>query len=70
MKPIKIVKSLFIIIILLSVCSGNALAQIDSEAVVILDSMSSVITDLESCSFVLKTEYDVYNNRLGLVKTF
>jgi hypothetical protein len=43
-------------------------SQIDSAAVVILDSMSSVVTDLGSCSFTLKTEYDIYSPELGLVK--
>ena len=47
---------------------GNIFAQIDSEAVVILDSMSNVVTDLGSCSFTLKTEFDVYNEDLGNVK--
>src|SRR4030095_16912581 len=47
-------------------CTINA--QIDSAAVVILDSMSNVVTELESCSFMLKTEYDIYNTQLGLIK--
>jgi hypothetical protein len=54
--------------IILTSYSSIAFAQIDSEAVAILDRMSNVITNLESCSFTLKTEYDIYNERLGLVK--
>jgi hypothetical protein len=64
----KLNKIVFISFILLTAFSCNAFSQIDSEAVSILDNMSDKITNLESCSFVLKTEYDIYNNRLGLVK--
>jgi hypothetical protein len=63
-----IFKIFLVNIILLFGSSAVVFAQIDSEAVVILDSMSDVVTDLESCSFTLKTEYDIYNTDLGLVK--
>jgi hypothetical protein len=61
-------KAVLIVFILLTVYTGNTNAQIDSAAVTILDNMSDVVTNLESCSFILKTEYDIYSNRLGLVK--
>ena len=61
-------KAVLITLILLTVYTGNTNAQIDSAAVTILDNMSDVVTNLESCSFVLKTEYDIYSDRLGLVK--
>lgn len=64
----KLKKIVLLSFLLLSAFSGVSFAQIDSAAIVILDSMSSVVTNLESCSFVLKTEYDIYNERLGLVK--
>jgi hypothetical protein len=64
----KLIKVVLISLVFLSVSTRNTFAQIDSEAVVILDKMSDVVTDLESCTFVLKTEYDIYNTRLGLVK--
>lgn len=64
-KSIKIILNVF----LLSVAfSGKSFSQIDSAAVAILDSMSSVVTSLESCSFELRTEYDISNTRFGLVK--
>jgi len=65
---IKLNKAVFISILFIAVFINTVFSQIDSAAVVILDSMSSVVTDLESCSFTLKTEYDIYNADLGLVK--
>jgi len=64
----KFIKVIFISFILLAAYSINTSAQIDSAAIAILDNMSDVVTDLESCSFTLKTEYDMYNIDLGLVK--
>ena len=64
----KLAKIIFAGLILVTACLGNIFAQIDSEAVAILDSMSNVVTSLESCTFTLKTEYDVYSTRLGLIK--
>jgi hypothetical protein len=61
-------KATLLLLVLLSAFTKNTYAQIDSEAVVVLDKMSDVVTGLESCNFVLKTEYDIYNERLGLVK--
>lgn len=55
-------------IIFIAALSVNTYAQIDSAAVAILDTMSSVVTNLESCSFTLKAEYDIYNSDLGLIK--
>jgi hypothetical protein len=59
---------MFISLILLLACTGNTHAQIDSESVGILDKMSDVVTDLESCTFTLKTEYDIFSSSLGLIK--
>ncbi|HTQ65059.1 MAG TPA: DUF2092 domain-containing protein [Puia sp.] len=42
----------------------------DSVAVLILDRMSGVISDMESCSFKLTTEADVMEHPYGLVKKF
>lgn len=63
----KFIKGLFITIILLTAFTNITIAQIDTTAVVILDKMSNVICDLKTCSFKLKTEYDISDNRLGLV---
>ncbi len=60
--------AVFISLTLLLAFTGKTHAQIDSVAVVLLDKMSDVIADLESCTFELKTEYDLFNSRLGLVK--
>ncbi|MCX6162956.1 MAG: DUF2092 domain-containing protein [Ignavibacteriae bacterium] len=65
---VKLTKVLFTCLISLSFYSGISFAQIDTAAIVILDKMSDVVTGLESCSFTLKTEYDIYNIDLGLVK--
>ncbi len=64
----RLIKTKLLSIFMLTALSGISFAQIDSEAVVILDSMSNVVTNLESCSFTLRAEYDIYNDRLGLVK--
>ena len=42
----------------------------DSVALIILDRMSGVISDMESCSFKLNTESDVQEPPYGLVKRF
>src|ERR1700748_1848245 len=42
--------------------------RIDTVAVAILDRMSAVIGDLGSCSFTVKSNYDISNKELGLVK--
>ena len=60
--------SLLFGLILLVTINRVSSAQIDSVAIVLLDSMSDAITVLESCSFTLNTEYDIFNDRLGLVK--
>jgi hypothetical protein len=57
-----------IFFIMLSANSATVFAQIDSVAIAILDSMSDVVTNLESCSFNLKIENDVYDLRLGIVE--
>ena len=45
-------------------------AKIDSTAVILLDRMSDVIGDLESCSFKLNTSYDAPDQDYGLIKQF
>ncbi len=67
MKLIKFIKGFFITILLLTVYTNITIAQIDSTAVVILDKMSNVICNLKTCSFKIKTEYDISDSRLGLV---
>jgi hypothetical protein len=64
----KIITVLLLSIVLISVSSRKASSQIDSEAVAILDTMSNVVTELESCSFTLKIQYDIYSERFGLIK--
>jgi hypothetical protein len=64
----KLIISLFISLVTLSVLSKPAFTQIDSEAVTILDSMSCVVSGLGSCSFTLNTEYDTYSGLLGLIR--
>jgi hypothetical protein len=62
------IKAVLISMVLLAVYTVKTYAQIDTEAVVILDKMSDNVTELGSCSFIIKTEYDIYSSRLGLVK--
>lgn len=62
---IKIIVLAFSIFTILS--SQKATAQYDSLAVSILDSMSDVISDLESCSFKFNTNYDIQNDDFGLI---
>lgn len=42
--------------------------RIDTVAVAILDKMSAVIGDLNSCSVTIKSNYDVTSKHLGLIK--
>src|ERR1700761_2221224 len=42
--------------------------RIDTVAVAILDKMSAVIGDLNSCSVTIKSNYDVVSKELGLIK--
>jgi len=42
--------------------------RIDTVAVAILDRMSAMIGDLGSCSFTVKSNYDVSSKELGLIK--
>ncbi len=61
----------FLYIILVCLVSGRAEAQsskIDTVAVAILDRMSAMIGELNSCSATVKSCYDVSSNELGLVK--
>jgi hypothetical protein len=42
--------------------------RIDTVAVAILDRMSAVIGDLGSCSFTVRSNYDISSKELGLIK--
>ena len=42
--------------------------RVDTMAVAILDRMSAVIGDLRSCSFTIKSDYDIESDELGLIK--
>lgn len=68
MKLIKCLKVICIPVFLLIFNLNFLFAQIDSAAVAILDRMSFVLSGLESCSFKLSTENDVFNDKLGLIK--
>jgi hypothetical protein len=58
--------------VLICVTSGSRLAaqkmQIDTIAVAILDRMSIMIGDLNSCHVTVKSNYDIRSQHLGLVK--
>lgn len=53
---------------LISAGSSAQSRRIDTMAVTILDRMSAVIGDLKSCSFTIKSEYDIESKELGLIK--
>jgi hypothetical protein len=60
-----------LLIITISVLTTQLKAQsfkIDTVAVSILDEMSAVIGDMNSCSVTVKSNYDVNSHRLGLIK--
>lgn len=59
---------LLLISVIFFVKSENAYPQYDSTALMIVKKMSSFISDLNSCSFKLETQYDVFNYDIGLVK--
>lgn len=62
-------KNFFILIAILSIIrTENAYSQYDSTALMIVKKMSSLISDLNSCSYKLETQYDVFNYDIGLVK--
>ena len=66
-----IMKIRFLFIILVCLLAGNVNAQssrIDTVAVSVLDRMSATINELTSCSVHVKSNYDVSNQALGLVK--
>jgi hypothetical protein len=48
--------------------SPAAMRRIDTVAVAILDKMSVMIGDLSSCSFTVKSNYDIASKNLGLIK--
>ena len=59
---------LVILICLLSVQIKAQVTRIDTVAVAILDRMSAFMGELKSCSAVIKSNYDVGNQELGLIK--
>lgn len=61
----KILIPVFFILLLLQ---AETRAQYDTVAILILDKMSDMIVDLDACSFKFETQYDVYNDELGLIK--
>ncbi|MBL8006390.1 MAG: DUF2092 domain-containing protein [Ignavibacteria bacterium] len=62
-------KSLLLLITIFSfVKSETVYSQYDSTALMIVRKMSSFISDLNSCSYKLETQYDVFNYDIGLVK--
>lgn len=64
----KLKKVILVTFSIIAFNSGLLFSQIDSAAIAILDNMNDFVTGLESCSFEIKTEYDIYSSRLGLVK--
>lgn len=64
----KSIKQVILSILLLITFSKNSYSQYDSMAVAILDNMSNVINGIQSCSFTLNSEYDIYNDKVGLIK--
>lgn len=64
-------RKLFCILLFFGALTNRVNAQtgrIDSAAVYILDRMSLLIGDLNTCSFTVNTAYDIYSDELGLVK--
>ncbi len=64
-------KKKFLIIIAVGVIGLQSIAQsskIDTVAVSILDHMSAVIGDLNSCSVTIRSNYDIHSKQLGLIK--
>jgi hypothetical protein len=62
-------KIALITIICIALAQANAQApKIDTVAVSILDRMSSIIGELNSCSVTVKTNYDINSKTFGLVK--
>ncbi len=52
----------------LSLSAQTQIHRIDTVAVSILDRMSAMIGDLNSCSVTVKSNYDIISHQLGLVK--
>lgn len=62
----KIFSTLFMVLLSFALFAQEK--EIDSKAVLVLDKMSDIIGDLESCSFKLASIYDVYSPARDLVK--
>jgi len=63
-------KILFFLIISLPLQLFAQESRIDTTAIMLLDRMSSMIGDLNSCSYTLNTSNDVIDVELGLIKYF
>ncbi|HXB91825.1 MAG TPA: DUF2092 domain-containing protein [Puia sp.] len=65
-------KKLFFVLLFgtggLSLSAQTQTRRIDTVAVSILDRMSAMIGDLNSCSVTVKSNYDIISHQLGLVK--
>ncbi len=66
MKRLSITSGFFLLL-LVSSLSNRSIAQYDTIAIAILDSMSYNIGELESCSFSFNTENDIPNDEFGLI---
>ena len=65
----KLIKIMIVPLMVFASVSVNAqINGIDTIAVSILDRMSAFMQDMKSCTVTVKTEYDVANAELGLVK--
>jgi len=59
-----------LLLVLLNLCLKAQIAKHDTLAILIMDHMSDVIGDLESCSFKLNAANDIADPSKGLVKYF
>jgi len=63
----KIISSLIFALILFFSLTVKSYSQIDSLAVEILDSMSNMIGELETCTFRFSVEYDILDDNYGAI---
>lgn len=59
---------LFILLIAVFSINERAYSQFDSTAIAIINKMSGTISNMNSCSFKLETDYDVFDYDLGNIK--
>lgn len=69
-KGLDMNKILFILIITLPLHLYAQESRYDSSAILLLDKMSAVIGDLQSCSLTVNTSNDVIDVEFGLIKHF